>query len=29
MKFYESSAEIAARPETIWGIITDAPGLSA
>ncbi len=26
MKFYEASASIGADPETIWSIITDAPG---
>ena len=28
MKFYEASASIEATAETIWGILTDAPGLS-
>jgi hypothetical protein len=28
MKFYEASAQIAATPEAIWAILTDAPGLS-
>lgn len=28
MKFYESSADIQASPETIWSILTDAPGFS-
>jgi hypothetical protein len=28
MKFYEATAQIAATPEAIWAILTDAPGLS-
>ena len=28
MKFYESSATIAASPDAVWALITDAPGLS-
>jgi hypothetical protein len=28
MKFYQASADIAASPNTIWSILTDAPGLS-
>lgn len=28
MKFYESRAIIQASPETIWGILTDGPGMS-
>jgi hypothetical protein len=28
MKFYEASVRIAASPEAIWAILTDAPGLS-
>src|SRR5688572_29047456 len=28
MKLYEANADIAASPDTIWSILTDAPGLS-
>ena len=28
MKSYQASATIAASPEAIWAILTDAPGLS-
>jgi hypothetical protein len=28
MKFYEASATIAAPPDAIWAILTDAPGYS-
>jgi uncharacterized protein YndB with AHSA1/START domain len=28
MKFYEASSTIAAPPDAIWAILTDAPGYS-
>jgi hypothetical protein len=28
MKYYEAATHITARPEAIWAILTDAPGLS-
>jgi len=29
MKAYDASVEIQASPDTIWGILTDAPGYQA
>lgn len=28
MKFYEATADIQAPPETIWTVLTDAPGMT-